>query len=317
MTRFSPRCILFLALFLALGLSSCKKFSSQQVPAYIHIESIPVECDYYIYGANTSRITDAWVYVDDQIIGCYELPATFPILEKGPHKVSVYGGIQENGRGSARGPYPFYKPAIYRDLNLVEDSIINLTPVLTYYPINEGVQVGWMEDFETANSLLPMPQSDTVVESVGYAADNHIWFKDPCSYRSGRIVLPPDSLDFFVASSDEMDFYSNYVDYCLLEMDYNCNDTFFVGVQYYMDYYLETLPLVKVTPTDKTHDKPQRWNKIYINIGPFMNKYSTASYFKVYFTSNLTTEYDLDYHPISEPRYYYFDNLKLVYRNFN
>ena len=59
MTRFSPRCILFLALFLVLGLSSCKKFSSQSVPAYIHIESISVECDYYTYGASTSNITDA------------------------------------------------------------------------------------------------------------------------------------------------------------------------------------------------------------------------------------------------------------------
>ena len=229
MTRFSPRCILFLALFLVLGLSSCKKFSSQSVPAYIHIESISVECDYYTYGASTSNITDAWVYVDDQIIGCFELPTTFPILQKGPHKVSVYGGIMENGRGSARGPYPFYKPAVYRDLNLVEDSIINLNPVLTYYPIGEGVQVGWMEDFENANSLEPMPQSDTVVESVGYATDSHVWFHNPDSYRSGRVVLPPDSLDFFVATIDEMTFYSDYVDYCLLEMDYNCNDTFYVG----------------------------------------------------------------------------------------
>jgi len=315
MTRFSSRCILFLALFLALGLSSCRKFSSQSVPAYIHIESIPVECDYYVYGANTSRITDAWVYVDDQVIGCYELPATFPILEKGPHKVSIYGGIMENGRGSARGPYPFYKPAIYRDLNLVEDSIINLTPVLTYYPINEGVQVGWMEDFETANSLEPMPQSDTAIESVGYATDNHIWFHDPDSYRSGRIQLPPDSLDFFVATIDEMTFYSGYVDYCLMEMDYNCNDTFFVGVRYLEDNTIYSHPIVKVVPTDKEHDRPNVWKKMYINLGPNMNEHVNADYFKVYFTSYLQTGYETyEYKPISEERYYYLDNLKVLYR---
>jgi hypothetical protein len=139
------------------------------------------------------------------------------------------------------------------------------------------------------------------------------------------VELPPDSLDFTLVTSDEFDFYkgTNGV-YCLLEMDYNCNDTFSVGVQYYMDYYLETLKLVKVTPTDKTHDKPQKWNKIYINIGPYMNKYASASYFKVYFSSDLTAAnimtyggapYGHEYHPISEPRYYYFDNLKLLYRN--
>jgi hypothetical protein len=103
--------------------------------------------------------------------------------------------------------------------------------------------------------------------------------------------------------------------YCLLEMDYNCNDTFFVGVQYVKNYQLTSLPLVKVTPTDKQHDRPQRWNKIYINIGPTMNNNVTSDYFKVYITSDLTTVYDPPYHPINEPRYYYFDNLKLLYRN--
>ena len=113
--------VLVIAFLFVLAFASCNKFEgSQTVPAYIRIDSIKVEGDYYTYGANTSNITDAWVYVDDQIIGCYELPTTFPILAKGPHKVSVYGGIQENGRGSARGPYPFYKPAVYSDLNLVE-----------------------------------------------------------------------------------------------------------------------------------------------------------------------------------------------------
>ena len=315
MTKIYVRCFWILALFLAIGLSSCKKFSSQSVPAYIHIESISVDCDYQIYGANTTNITDAWVYVDDQIIGCYELPTTFPILEKGPHKVSVYGGIMENGRGSARGPYPFYMPAVYRNLNLVEDSIINLSPVLSYYPINEGVQVGWKEDFETANTLLPMPQSDAEVMSVGCTEDNHVWYHEPNSYRSGRIQLPPDSLDFYVASADEMSFHQNYLNYCLLEMDYNCNDTFFVGITYLEDYSITSHPLVKVVPTDKQNDRPNVWKKMYVNLGPFMNEHVRADYFKVYFTSNLYTGYETyDYQPISENRYYYLDNLKVLYR---
>ena len=52
---FVVSCCLFLAF------ASCQKFKgSQTVPAYIHIESMGVECDYYTYGANTSNITDAW-----------------------------------------------------------------------------------------------------------------------------------------------------------------------------------------------------------------------------------------------------------------
>ena len=304
---------ILLGLFLA-GFTSCAKFEgTQKIPSYIHIDSITIDpnTDYSVYGATTHKMPDAWVYVDDQVLGCFELPATFPVLKKGEHKVTVYGGIWRNGISAAHAPYPFYKPLVYQKLNLVEDSIVNLTPVLNYYTQDEGTTFAWMEDFENSNSLVPDAASDTGIIRV---SGSEAW-RSPDSFFSGKIELPPDSLDFTIAMADGVDFYKNMNGvYCMLEMDYNCNDTFFVGVKYYKDYQLITWPLVKVTPTDKTHDKPQRWNKIYINIGPTMNQNYTASYFKVYFTSNLTTDYDPEYHPISEPRYYYFDNLKLIYR---
>lgn len=319
MTRKSTRFFLLALIPFTLCVGSCAKFEGpQRVPSYIHIESIDVDplTDYFIYGANTHKITDAWVHVDDQLIGVYELPATFPVLKKGQHKVTVYGGIKVDGRSSARDRYPFYQSVTYPNVNLVEDSIVNLYPVVSYFPIGDGTNVAWMEDFENTNSLLPESGSDTSLLRV---SGDEAWHSVN-SFWSGKVELPPDSLDFTLVTSDEFDFYqgTNGV-YCLLEMDYNCNDTFSVGIQYYMDYYLETLPLVKITPTDKTHDKPQKWNKIYINIGPYMNEYSRASYFKVFFTSDLFTAQDSVYghvyHPIDEPRYYYFDNLKLLYRN--
>ena len=319
MTRNSIFSVMLGLFFLAMTATSCNKFEgSQTVPSYIHIESVEVDSltDYFIYGATSHKITDAWVYVDDNPIGCFELPSTFPVLKKGPHKVAVYGGIKVNGISASRDRYPFYMPRIYQNLNLVEDSIVNLTPSLSYYPIGEGVNVAWMEDFENTNSLLPDADSDT---SMARFTGNEAWHSAN-SFFSGKVELPPDTMDFIVATADKFDFYkgTNGV-YCLLEMDYNCNDTFFVGVQYYNNYHLETAPLVKVTPTDKQHDKPQRWNKIYINIGPKMNDNISSDYFKVYITSDLTTDQDIlygnVYHPANEPRYYYFDNLKLLYRN--
>lgn len=315
MTRNSIFSVMLGLLFLTMTAISCNKFEgSQTVPAYIHIESVEVDSltDYFVYGANSHKITDAWVYVDDNPIGCFELPSTFPVLKKGPHKVAVYGGIKVDGRSPARDRYPFYMPCIYQDLNLVEDSIVNLNPSLSYYPIGEGVNIAWMEDFENTNSLLPDASSDT---SLVRFAGTGVW-QSANSFFSGKVELPPDTMDFTIVTADEFEFYKDtYGVYCMLEMDYNCNDTFFVGVQYIKNYQLESLPLVKVTPTDKEHEKPQRWNKIYINIGPTMNDNVTSNYFKIYFTSDLTTVYDPPYHPINEPRYYYFDNLKLLYRN--
>ena len=313
--KFTLYAFLVLAVF-SVVFVSCRKFEgSQTIPAYIHIESIVVDSltDYFTYGATTSKITDAWVYVDDDPIGCFELPATFPVLKHGPHKVTVYGGIMSNGIAAARATYPFYKPQIYASLNLVEDSIINLQPVLNYYPIGGGVEKGWMEDFETANTLLPVAGSDTSIIRINGSEAWH----SPNSFYSGKIVLPPDSLDFTVATADEYSFHTGYLQYCMVEMDYNCNDAFFVGVMYYKNYQLVKHPLLRIQPTDTVNDMPQRWNKIYVNIGPIMNENVTASYFKIYFTSDLSVAPvygEPDYVQANKQRYYYFDNLKLFYR---
>ena len=313
--KFTLYAFFVLAVF-SVVFASCRKFEgSQTIPAYIHIESIVVDSltDYFTYGATTSKITDAWVYVDDDPIGCFELPATFPVLKHGPHKVTVYGGIMSNGIAAARATYPFYKPQIYASLNLVEDSIINLQPVLNYYPIGGGVEKGWMEDFETANTLLPVAGSDTSIIRIN---GSEAWHSSN-SFYSGKIVLPPDSLDFTVATADEYSFHTGYLQYCMVEMDYNCNDAFFVGVMYYKNYQLVKHPLLRIQPTDTVNDMPQRWNKIYVNIGPIMNENVTASYFKIYFTSDLSVAPvygEPDYVQANKQRYYYFDNLKLFYR---
>lgn len=317
MTRFITRCLLFLAAFHALGLSSCHKFSDVSVPSYIHIDAITVDSltDHSVFGASTSNITDAWVYVDDQIIGCYELPSTFPILANGKHKVAVYGGVCLDGRGSMRAPYSFYMPVEYKELELVEDSIINLQPVVNYYPINEGVKVAKIIDFESANPMNATAQSDTGLIRTPAPLE----WRSVCSDYYGRVELPAGSLDFTVALEDELKCHKELMGQnpLLLEMDYNTNDTIFVGIMYYEKYTLVQWPMVKVLPTDKEHSVPQKWKKIYINLGTLMHAHEQADYFKVYITSDLTVSSSYGqapYAPLNEPRYYFFDNLKVLYR---
>lgn len=311
-TFFAIGCLLLCSL----SFPSCKKFKgSQTVPSYIHIDSITVEGDYYVYGAATSNITDAWVYIDDQILGCFELPATFPVLEKGKHKVSVYAGICSDGRKAVRGPYPFYMPKVYEDMDLFEDSIVTINPVVGYYPIGEGVMVEWTEDFETGVGLLPTSQSDTSAIRVN---GDEAW-QSVNSFHSGRVVLPPDSLDFTIASGDELTCHTNLLGEkaCFLEMDYKTNDTMFVGIIYYENYGLVQWPMVKVLPTDNENPIPQKWKKIYINLGTLLHEHESANYFKVYLTSDLTVPANYNQHeyvPASKQRYYYFDNLKVLYR---
>ena len=79
----------------AVFLGSCNKFKGDQtIPAYIRIDSIYVYTDYENQGAPTSNITDAWVYINNEAIGAYELPAVFPVLAKGLTEVRVDEGAK-------------------------------------------------------------------------------------------------------------------------------------------------------------------------------------------------------------------------------
>jgi hypothetical protein len=88
-------------------LSACA--SDKGVPAYIRVNSIPVVTEPITQGSNSSNITDAWIYADDQLIGAFELPCDVPVLDLGTKKISIGAGIKINGISSLRAPYPFYK----------------------------------------------------------------------------------------------------------------------------------------------------------------------------------------------------------------
>ena len=124
--------ILFFSFFLLVQ-TSCEKFSGDQtIPAYISIDSIYLQTDYSLEGSNSQNITDAWVYVDDYLIGTFQLPARFPVLRQGTHTLSVIPGIKKNGIASTRITYPFYS-TITQSVNLVPDSTINVGVMKTTY----------------------------------------------------------------------------------------------------------------------------------------------------------------------------------------
>lgn len=297
-----------LLLLLTASLTSCVKFEGEQtVPAYIRIDTIGLTCDYYTYGANTNNFVDAWVYVDDDIRGCFELPATIPVLKQGPHKVSVYAGIAVNGIKDTRADYPFTAPAIFNNVNLVPDSIVTLNPVVTYWPDGENLHVRWMEDFDTGTvTMETTDESD--VPYLRYGGP-YAWH-DPegvHSTYSAKFVLNSDTAQFCFATSEAFTDLPTQGSPCMLEMDYKCSDTCTVGIYYQLNYSLIQEALVRLRPTSAPGEEPVEWKKIYINLGPYFVDYEDADYFKVYLSSW--------FNRADGPQYFYFDNLKIIYND--
>ena len=294
--------------FLAMLTASCNKFEgTQTVPAYIRIDTMGLSCDYSIYGANTHNFVDAWVYVDDNILGCFELPATFPVLKEGKHKVTIKPGIKVDGIASRRSYYPFMKDVIYEEVNLVKDSVVTLFPVFNYLPNGDNLHVRWKEDFDGGALMLqPTSTSDTgIIRATGPLA-----WHDPqgiYSTYSGKLVLTSDTSVFCVASTEEFTDLPATGSACMLEMDYKCTDSVLVGLYYLKDYTITEYPIIRLRPTDPSGEEPVHWNKIYINIGPYIVENEDADYFKLYLSS----------WPLRKDgtQYFYFDNLKIIYRD--
>lgn len=294
--------------FLAVLFSSCKKFEGgQTVPAYIRIDTLGLSCDYSTYGANTHAFIDAWVYVDDNVVGCFELPATIPVLKEGFHKVSVYPGIARDGIKDLRAPYPFMAPVEYSSVNLVRDSVVNLFPIFNYYPNGDNLHVRWKEDFDAGMiSIQSTSQSDTNLFRVGGPLAWH----DPDgvhSTYSGKVVLTSDTMQFCIATNEEFKDLPTTGAACMLEMDYKCSDTCAVGLFYMLNYTVTQLQIIRLRPTGTSGVEPERWNKIYINLGPYLVDNEDAEYFKLYISS----WYDRN----DGPQYFYYDNLKIIYRD--
>lgn len=295
---------------LVILLFSCKKFKgSQEIPAYLRIEPWTLTTNYDVEGAATHAITDAWVYIDGNLHGCFELKnhddgqyVLVPVLNKGSHKLQIYPGVKLNGIASTRIQYPFYKPYVCRK-DLVEGEIDTLRPFTHYYSIDSTLmRFKMQEDFEEINNIKLYRIDTTYAElcQISHRTDQNAWL-DPLDtinhYRSGHVHLG-DSIRRMGLASGELYDLPTVGNYVLMEMDYKCSTEILVGL-YLMSsqeglidkelYYLRA---------------SNSWKKVYLNFSPTITENNHATYVKFYLKGAVEAGGEADF---------YFDNIKLIY----
>jgi hypothetical protein len=273
---------------------SCEKFKGDQsIPAYLSIDSIYITTDYNKQGTNSQNITDVWVYVDDEFLGAYELPARFPVLKSGTHSLKLWPGVKKNGIAATRIAYEYYVP-IQRNVTLKEDSTSKLGILKSTYQVPAFFP--WMEDFENAGISL-----DTTRRSTAYIdktpAGSPFTFE---GNHSGMVVM--DSIhDFF-----ECQTHSEYTiphSSVFLEMNFNTTNTLTVGVFSYSGISVTQTPILTLNRTNGN------WKKIYIDLTTTLNAYQGMTSFRVY----MGTFKDADV----KESLILFDNFKIVTRKTN
>ena len=281
-------------------LPGCDKFEGDQtIPSYLRIDSLGFITDNDIQGTNNQKIVDAWVYVDDDLIGGFELPATIPILVEGKHKLEIRPGILLNGIADTRTPYPCIEPININDFNFVKDSVVKAFGITSYLSNTEFV---WMEDFEDASlAIRKSPNSDTGIVRTQPAGAQGAYIDDFSQY-SGISYLDAGRNYLQLVSDDGNGegFVFDRGDFIFLELNYRNNIPIVVGVYIkLLDNTIEERLFLIINPTDT-------WNKIYVNFTPIVNETVDAVNYTIYIEAFMTEN--------TGTSFVMLDNIKLVTR---
>ncbi|HQI70355.1 MAG TPA: hypothetical protein PLT47_06360 [Bacteroidales bacterium] len=266
--------------------SACKK--TDLVPSYIHIDKIDLNTTYEFDGSNSCKITDAWVYIDGDLQGIYELPATFPVLANGQHTIMVRAGIKLNGIAMSRAYYSYYQPWETTVL-LTAEQTDTLHPTVTYYEN----KIHWKEDFETAGmTLLKFTNSDT---NFIQTQDSALVFEGASSGVANMDATAP----YLLSVSDQIYEIPQNQSPVFLELNYKTNAPLAIGLFAVLNTGMNNRIDVMVLNPNTT------WNKIYINLTPAANVSSNVAGYKVFFES---------YKPENQASAeVLLDNIKLLY----
>ncbi len=268
----------------------CGCTPKQDLPAFVHINK-PIFTDTsenQNIAPIAQDIKDAYLYIDNQLVGVYEIPATVPVLKEGRHKVQVFGGVIENGVASTRINYPFFN--FYTDsITLITEGTTQLTPKIGY---NASAIFALNEGFEGAGVNIENSENSTVgYQQVYKSTDSKVLDGNSCI----KAVMLTDSDVVEIVPSQK--FLFSTVKDMYLEFNYLSDADIFYGI----DIYQSGNPLrlnmggVRATAT---------WKKAYIFLSDAANanrQRTLRPFLRINNPSNTSSTI-------------YLDNIKLIYR---
>lgn len=265
--------------------SGCKLFDrTEEIPSYLRINSVNFN-SFSNQGSSSHQITDVWVFMDDELIGAFEIPCTIPILDEGSHRFLIRAGIKMNGTTTTRAIYPSYK-GWDSTFTINRGQVVSVIPWFQYFPATDFV---WLEDFDSPGQSFT--DSGAIVQNVFHITTNPTDVFE--GGKSGYAKLDTDSNDLFIRSQ----FYTGLYpapSFVYMELNYRCDQPFSVGI---MTRQYEYRNVATISPKST-------WGKIYINLTDAVNQAPSSTGYAFYITQRLPGN-------VSES-YLYLDNIKVV-----
>ena len=279
---------LFNLLLVVLILLSCSKNNPD--PSWIEIKEWSlISNKTNKEGELTHNFSNAYIEIDGETIGFFQLPITLPILKTGKHTLRVSPVILNNGIEASKMVYPFCQPYSL-DIELISNKTTSVTPSTSYLTDCKF----WIEDFEDAGIKIRSSESYSTILSVG---NNAKFLKYGKNY--GEVTINnslPTWLGITTSNSTLPKGKNIY-----LEVDYLNTINFTTGL--YVQYNNIYNPNITVNAQNKSELK---WKKIYIDLRDLVSYSTEGSIFEQYFTVNNGESTDTNF--------ILLDNIKVIYR---
>ncbi len=294
--------LFFLCTITILSWFGCNTFDrDEQIPSYLYIEEFELETkSNNSQGSNAHDILDAWVYVDGQLIGAFEVPAMVPVLAVDTARITVLAGVKKNGRSDNRVIYPFYK-GVQDTLILVSGNIDTIKPIVKYH---DSTQFKWIEDFEDRTISMEYDDGaglDITEDSIRLTQDPALVYNYSSQNQvSGYVEFDSVGQRFENSTISKFSVPANTSAY--FEINYKLDVPTQIGFYVYDNagILIDRIPILYLFETDG------EWKKSYISFNEDMSNpaYASAT-FKVFMYSFNNTD-----NPNAR---IYFDNLKLLH----
>ncbi|MEQ8623753.1 MAG: hypothetical protein RJQ00_08080 [Vicingaceae bacterium] len=250
-----------------LALFSCDKEELKApIPGYLTIEDVRVNTTLEAEGSASDNITDVIVFLNDQSLGFFDLPASIPIQQTGAVNLKIRGVIPVNGQSSKIVQYPFYTTFELDTIFVPEEEIV-LAPVVEYFKTIDFTEPWSGEDFESGINFIYNPKSDTTF--VRETNSSNV-FEGRASGR-GSLTAEQTLFEAWTPTFSNIPRNGTAV---YLELDYKSTHDFVVGV-YANDQSFESA-IVFFRPQSE-------WKKVYVDLGNVFSTLSTARNYNISF----------------------------------
>ncbi len=241
---------IFLILF-AVGACTIEKAT---IPAYLYINKFKLETSNspIVQGDTSHDILDVWLYQNNEFIGSYGLPTYIPIIDKNKKNLTLRAGVKRSGQDDQRLQYQLYDDYNIT-LQLKDLTTDTIWPIVKYLP---NCKFAVLQDFDGNTSFFNFFKTkpgDTLIK----VNNNNAW---KLGNNSALIALSDSTASIDYISKELSNLPANNIP-LFLEVDYNCNNIFDIGLN------------VKYTNGDSrayslfsANSSGGRWKKLYLDI---------------------------------------------------